>query len=422
MKPIQGALIGAGGRGIGTFGDYALGNPHDLQFIAVAEPNRERRAYFASQHHIPPERQFDSWEEMLSRPQLCQALVVATMDRLHYAPTMRALDVGYDILLEKPMSTDPLECIRLAEKADAQGRLLMICHVLRYVPFYAIVKRLIDEGQIGRVISIQHNENVGYFHQAHSFVRGNWGNSTLSSPMILSKCCHDMDILVWWMGRRCERVASFGSLTLFRPENAPPGSTTRCTDGCVVERQCPFSALRIYMEEYPDWGALLGMEVSSGTVIQALREGPYGRCVYRCDNDVVDHQVASMEFEGGATVAFTMCGFTHEISRTVKIMGTDGEIRGHAELLEIEIHQYSTGERRVIHAPGGGAGHGGGDWSLLRSFTHILRSENAADRAHALTSAGTSVESHLIALAVEKARLEQRVIQMDEYIREIKRQ
>lgn len=419
MKPVQAALIGAGGRGIGTFGDYALGNPHDLQFIAVAEPDPERRAYFATQHHIPTEMQFASWEELLTRPRLCPGLVIATMDRLHYAPTMRALDVGYDILLEKPMSGDPLECIRMAEKADAAGRLLMICHVLRYVPFYATIKQLIDEGQIGQVVSIQHNENVGYFHQAHSFVRGNWRNTASSSPMILAKCCHDMDILSWWMGRRCLRVASFGSLTLFRAENAPPGSTARCTDGCAVERECPFSALRIYMEEYPDWGAFLGLDRTPEAVMQALREGPYGRCVYRCDNNVVDHQVASMEFEGGATVAFTMCGFTHEVSRTVKIMGTDGEIRGHAETREIEVYRYSRGERKVIHASGGGAGHGGGDWGLMRSFTQALRSEDPARRTRALTSASASVESHLMALAVEKARTEGRVIDMKDYFEEI---
>jgi predicted dehydrogenase len=416
MKPIQTALIGAGGRGTGTFGDFAIRNPNEIQFIAVAEPDSERRARFAALHNIPKEHQFSTWEELLARPQLCEALIIATMDQLHYAPTMSALDIGYDILLEKPMSNDPAECLRMAHKAQDQQRLLMICHVLRYTQFFSSIKQIIDSGVLGEIVSVQHNENVGYYHQAHSFTRGNWRNSQLSSPMILAKCCHDMDILVWLIGKRCLKIASFGSLNLFKPEKAPTGAPARCTDGCPVERQCPYSAIRIYIEEHPDPGDFIrpGMTATGEAKWEALRTGPYGRCVYRCDNDVVDHQVISMEFDGGITVAFTMCGFTADISRSMKIMGTMGELRAHMESNEIEVHDFITHNRQVIH-PATGLGHGGGDDGLLHTFASKVRSLVPADRLNALTSASISVQSHMMAFAAEAARLEKRVVDLEEF-------
>jgi predicted dehydrogenase len=419
MKPIQVALIGAGGRGNRTFGAFALRNPHEIEFIAVAEPNPERRALFAKQHNIPIEQQFNTWEDLLARPRLCEALIIATMDRMHYAPTMAALDLGYDILLEKPMSTDPSECLQMAKKAQTQQHLLMICHVLRYTPFFTVIKQILDSGVLGDVVSVQHNENVGYYHQAHSFTRGNWRNSQLSSPMILAKCCHDMDILVWLIGRRCQKIASFGDLHLFKPENAPVGAPARCTDGCPVERQCPYSAIRIYIEEHPDPGDFIqpGEEPSEEGKWEALRTGPYGRCVYRCDNDVVDHQVVSMEFEGGITVAFTMCGYTADISRSLKIMGTKGELRAHMENNEIEVRDFVTHNRLVTH-PATGMGHGGGDDGLLHTFARLVRSIDPIERLHPLTSAFVSTQSHLMAFAAEHARLEKQVIDLEEFTRQ----
>jgi len=420
MKPIQAALIGAGGRGINTFGAFALRNPYEIQFIAVAEPNPERRAQFARLHNIPVERQFSSWEGLLDHPKLCEALVIATMDRLHYAPTMKALDAGYDILLEKPMSNVPLECQQMAQKAQANHRLLMICHVLRYTPFFAAIKQILDAGLIGEIVSVQHNENVGYYHQAHSFTRGNWRNSQLSSPMILAKCCHDMDILAWLIGKRCQKISSFGSLHLFKPENAPAGAPARCTDGCPVERLCPYSAIRIYIDEHTDWGDFIRpvMNPAEESKWDALREGPYGRCVYHCDNDVVDHQVVNMEFEGGITVAFTMCGFTADISRSLKIMGTKGELRAHMENNEIEVRDFVTLNRQVIHTATG-FGHGGGDDGLLHTFAKMVRSTDPAERMQSLTSASASLQSHLMAFAAEHSRLDKRVVDLDEFERQI---
>jgi predicted dehydrogenase len=420
MKPIQTALIGAGRRGIETFGSFALRNPYEIQFTAVAEPDAERRAKFASLHNIPVERQFASWEDLLTQPKQCEALIIATMDRQHFGPTMTALDMGYDILLEKPMSNDPRECLQMAHKAMDQRRLLMICHVLRYTPFFATIKQVLDTGTLGEIVSVQHNENVGYFHQAHSFTRGNWRNSEYSSPMILAKCCHDMDILAWLIDKRCLRISSFGSLHLFKPENAPTGAPNRCSDGCPVERQCPYSAIRIYIDEHSAWGDFIKpvMDPTEESKWAALREGPYGRCVYRCDNDVVDHQVVNMEFEGDVTVAFTMCGFTADISRSLKIMGTKGELRAHMEANEIEVRDFVTLNRQVIH-PATGLGHGGGDDNLLHSFARLVRSIDPAERLHPLTSASISVQSHLMAFAAERSRLEKRVIDLNEFERQL---
>ena len=418
MQPIQAALIGAGGRGLFTFGAHALRNPHEIQFIAVAEPNAERRALFAAQHHLPPERVFSDWTELLAQPRLCQALVIATLDRQHYAPAMQALELGYDILLEKPMSPDPAECLALARKATELGRLMMVCHVLRYTSFFSTIKQVLDSGQIGEVVSIQHNENVGYYHQAHSFVRGNWRNSQETSPMILAKSCHDLDILVWLVGKPALKVSSFGGLHLFKAENAPPGSTARCTDGCAVERQCPYSALRIYIDERNWFGDVIALDPTNENKLKALKEGPYGRCVYRCDNDVVDHQVVNIEFAGGATVMFSMCAFTHEISRTLKVMGTLGEVRASMELNQVEVHNFVTGTRQVIHTATG-AGHGGGDEGLMHTFTRLVRSNDPAERANSLTSAEVSLQSHLLAFAAEQSRLEQRVIDLPEYTRRL---
>lgn len=418
MKPITAALIGAGGRGIATFGGYALRYPNEIQFVAVAEPNPERLAHFADQHHITPAQQYTDWTQLLAQPRLADALVIATLDRQHFAPAMQALDLGYDILLEKPISPDPLECLALAKKAESTASLLMICHVLRYTSFFSTIKQALDSGVLGEIVSVVHNENVGYYHQAHSFVRGNWRNSQETSPMILAKSCHDLDILVWLMGKPVKKVSSFGGLYLFKPENAPAGSTARCTDGCAVERQCPYSALRIYIDERNWFGDVIVLDPTNENKLKALRTGPYGRCVYRCDNDVVDHQVVNLEFDGGVTATFNMCAFTHEISRTLKIMGTHGELRANMELSEVEVHDFVHNTRQVIHTASG-AGHGGGDEGLLHTFTSLVRSPNALERSNPLTSIHVSVQSHLLAFAAEKSRREQIMVDMEAYTRQL---
>ena len=418
MKKITAVLIGAGMRGMHAYASYALEHPHEIQFVAVAEPNRERREKFRELHGIADDMCCSDWKTLLEKPRLADAALICTQDKMHFEPTLKALEKGYHILLEKPMSPDPKECITMGEYAEKYNRIFSICHVLRYTNFFSTLKKLLDEGRIGRLISIQHNENVGHVHQSHSYVRGNWGDTKASSPMILAKSCHDMDIMLWLAGADCTGVSSFGSLTHFKKENAPAGAPARCLDGCPIEKECPYYAPKIYLTENTGWPtSAISNDTSMEARMQALREGPYGRCVYRCDNDAVDHQVVNIEFANEVTASFTMCAYTNKTNRTIKLMGTKGEIRASEERKEIEVFDFSTGFREVIHLPEAKSGHGGGDDGIMRDFVRLVQK----DEANAgLTSAQISVQSHLMAIAAEKSRLEKKVIALNDYTRHIK--
>lgn len=415
MKPMTAVLIGAGARGAGGYARYALDCPHELKFVAVAEPNAERRDKFAAEHGISRENCFETWEELLSRPQMADIAMICTQDRMHYEPTLQALDLKYHVLLEKPMSPDPRECVEMEQRALANNRLLTICHVLRYTPFWATLKKIIAEGRIGEVVSIQLNENVGYWHIAHSFVRGNWNNSDKSSPMILAKSCHDMDVLSWLMDQPCVKVSSFGSLMHFHSGNAPAGSTDYCIDGCAVEAECPYSAPRFYLGEGKAWARHYTEELTRENIVKGLRESPYGRCVYKCDNNVVDHQVVNMEFASGATAMFSMCGFTREQERRIQIMGTRGELRG--EESTITLMDFLTHQKTEIEIPPQVSGHGGGDSGIVRSFLREVRNNAGGE---SLTSASASVRSHLMAFAAEESRLNGgKAVLIDDYYKQV---
>ncbi|MCQ6561682.1 Gfo/Idh/MocA family protein [Paenibacillus mendelii] len=401
MHRITAVLIGAGARGRFAYGQYARNYPDEMQIFAVADPDQERRQRAVEEHSIPESLSFDSWEQVLAKDKLADVAVISTQDKMHYQPTLKALSQGYHVLLEKPMSPNVDEVLQMAEAAERHDRLLTVCHVLRYTPFWSKVKELLLERTIGEIVSIQLNENVGYFHMAHSFVRGNWRRVDETSPMILQKSCHDMDLIAWLMDQPCVRISSYGSLLHFRPERAPEISSDRCTS-CRIERECPYSAIKIYAEDKTrEWSRFITNDLSEAGIEQAIREGPFGRCVYRCDNDVVDHQVVNMEFETGATAAFTMSGFTHDCSRSVQIMGTLGEIRGRMEDQEIILYPFG---KQPVHIPVvvDTEGHGGGDELLVRSFLAQVRAGKAAE---GLTSARASVQSHLMAFAAEQSRL-----------------
>ncbi|MFC7392075.1 Gfo/Idh/MocA family protein [Scopulibacillus cellulosilyticus] len=404
MKKLSAVLLGAGDRGAHAYGPYAISYPNELEFVAVADPNEERSYTFAQTHQIDKNNVYDSWTEVLDRPKLADIMVICTLDRMHFKPTIRALEKGYHVLLEKPMSPHPDECIKMAQAAEQNNRLLSIGHVLRYTPFWSSMKRVIDEGKIGEIVSIQLNENVGYLHMAHSFVRGNWNNSDVTSPMILQKSCHDMDILSWLIGKPCLRVSSFGSLKHFRKENAPEGSAPFCLDGCEVYNECPFYAPRFYLGEGKGWARKITDDTSREGIIEALRTGPYGKCVYQSDNNVVDHQVVNLDFQGGATATFSMCGFTHNITRNIQVMGTKGEIRGYMETNSFTIYDFLTKEENEIRVHRPTSGHGGGDTELMRNFLHEVRHFQGHQ---GLTSAHTSTESHMMAFAAEKSRLDE---------------
>uniref|UniRef100_A0A831X6J2 Gfo/Idh/MocA family oxidoreductase n=1 Tax=Thermorudis peleae TaxID=1382356 RepID=A0A831X6J2_9BACT len=412
-QPIEAVLVGAGNRGFLAYGTYALRFPEDVRFVAVAEPDDGRRTRFAQAHNIPPDRQFRSWEELAEHPPLAPALVNATMDRQHYPSTLAFLEAGYHVLLEKPMATTPEHCIALARTAERYGRILQIAHVLRYAPFFRKVYELVRSGRLGEIVSVDWRENLSYFHFAHSFVRGNWANTERASPMILTKCCHDLDLLVWILDRHCERVSSFGSLTHFTPDKAGPEIPERCTDGCPIADDCPYYAPRIYLERAPN-SALrhaVSPDPSPEAILHALRTGPYGRCVYRCDNTAVDHQVVLLEFEGKLAVSLTMQGCSHVEGRTLRIDGTRATLLANESRRELLVADHLTGETELIRLPEPVGGHGGGDVGLMRTFVRAVRGEVAS----VLTTARQSVESHLIAFAAEEARLSGKVVGMDLY-------
>jgi predicted dehydrogenase len=415
-QPIEAVMIGAGGRGYGAYGNYALRYPHQIKFIAVVEPIAERRERFAREHSISAERQFVSWEDLYARSQMAPALVNCTMDRSHVASTLPALAMGYDVLLEKPMAVNPHDCVRLVRAAEEAGRLLQICHVLRYTTFFATVHEMVQGGRLGDVMTVEHKENVAYWHMAHAFVRGNWGNSQKSSPMILSKSCHDLDVLSWIVGTRCLRISSFGKLSLFRADRVGPEIPARCTDGCPIEDECPFSAPRLYLTDDVGWPtSMLSLDTSREARLRALREGPYGRCVYRCDNDVVDHQVVTMEFEHDVIVTFNMHGHSHQEGRTMRYDGTKATLRGSAPANEVILYDHLSGREEIVRPGQIAGGHGGGDTGLMNEFVAAVRTPGR----EVISSARASLQSHLLAFAAEEARSTGQVIDMTAYTRRI---
>jgi len=417
-NPIQAVMVGAGGRGYFAYGPYALQHPDEIRFTAVVEPHQERRRRFAQAHDIPPQRQFQSWEDLYTQGKIADALFNCTLDRIHLDSTLPALELGYDVLLEKPMSNTLEGNVRLVQTAERHGRLLMICHVLRYTAFFSKLHEIVASGRLGQVITVEHRENVVFWHMAHSFVRGNWRNSQLESPMVLAKCCHDLDILFWNLGP-VTRLNSFGSLIHYRPENAPPGAPQRCTDGCPVADDCPWYASRLYLrdDEYTGWPiSVISEDTSLEARRRALETGPYGRCVYHCDNDVVDHQTVNLEFESGATGVLFMHGHSHEEGRTMRYDGTRATLRGkfgYGSGDSIEIHDHLTGRVEYIDPRAGTSGHGGGDEGIMAAFVNALHNPGTA-----LTTARESLESHLMAFAAEKARVEGSIIRMDDFRRQ----
>ncbi|CAH8707172.1 Gfo/Idh/MocA family oxidoreductase [Paenibacillus thiaminolyticus] len=407
MKTVTAVLLGAGSRGRYIYGPYAEKHPDELKIVAVAEPNEERRQRIAEIHGIAPEYVYRSWEQAFEKGRIADVMIISTLDRLHYVPAMKALELSYHILLEKPMSPVAEECIRIEQAALAHRRVLTVSHVLRYSPFWSGIKRCIEAGEVGTIATIQHSEYVGYRHMTHSYVRGNWRNSDQSSPMVLAKSCHDLDIISWLMDEPCVSVSSYGSLLHFREEHAPAGSAARCTDGCQAERSCPFSALKLYNQppEHP-WARYITHDLSPEGIMTALKEGPFGRCVYRCDNNVVDHQIVNMEFANGANANFTLSAFAEQEIRSVRIMGTKGEIIGNMEDGTYTLKRFATGERVEFHCGVAGDGHGGGDERMVAEFLHLVREHQEEAMATALTSATASLQSHLIAFAAEESRLQ----------------
>ncbi|HNL38642.1 MAG TPA: Gfo/Idh/MocA family oxidoreductase, partial [Saprospiraceae bacterium] len=333
----------------------------------------------------------------------------STPDNLHYGPCMAALKAGYDVLLEKPISPSEQECRDILALAKKTGRIVAVCHVLRYAPYFVKLRELVQSGAIGELISIQHMEPIEHVHMSHSYVRGNWHDRNATTPIILAKSCHDLDILRWLIGKPCKQIVAMGGLKWFRSENAPPGSTARCMDGCAIEGSCPYSAMKIYYRnrswlhvfDLPDDPAKHG-----DAILEYLRTTNYGRCVYRMDNNQEDHYVCSMQFDGGVTANFSMEAFTSYAGRRTRVMGSMGDIVG--DMDNFTLNDFRTGKSTVYDHSKivdvenyKNAGHGGGDWRLVRDWIQAVSQQNPA----LLTSTiDASIESHVMGFMAEQSR------------------
>jgi predicted dehydrogenase len=408
-RPVTAAIMGAGNRGR-VYAGYATRFPGELRIVGVAEPIANRNDAMAAAHGIPAERRWDTWERAFDGPKFADAIIITTPDHLHYGPAMAALERGYDLLLEKAIAQSWPQCRDILGRAQSRAAIVGVCHVLRYSPYFRMLKHVVDSGRIGGIISVQHLEPVEHIHMSHAFVRGNWRNAKESTPMLVSKSCHDLDILRWVIGQPCRQVQSFGSLRLFRREMAPPGSTARCADGCTVEASCPFSALDIYLRR-KTW---LGYKDTPGTDDASIREWlgrtNYGRCVFRLDNDVVDHQVVNMVFGDSVTAAFSMEGLTSYAGRRTRIMGTRGDLVGDEETLDVyDFYERKRYQWTAKEHAAASSGHGGGDYGLVRDWVQAV---SRRDPTLLTSTLEASMESHLVGFTAEESRLEGGALRM----------
>jgi len=415
-KPVRLIVVGAGNRGIG-YAAYALDHPSKVKIVAVAEPRKAYREKMAHDHRIPDKYVFQSWEDLLAMDRFADAAIIATQDALHVEPAIALSGKGYHLMLEKPMAPDEYGCRRILSAALENNTIIAVCHVMRYTRYTKTLKRILDSGAIGQIVSIHHLEPVGYWHQAHSFVRGNWKKEEDSSPMLLAKSCHDIDWICYLMGVECTAVSSFGGLHHFKKSEKPvkAGKAEFCLE-CQFEPECAYSAKKIYLgrlnKGQSGWPVgTLTLNPTLESVTKALGQGPYGRCVYECDNDVVDHQVVNMQFEGGKTAAFTMTAFTEAGNRKTHIFGTKGEIYGDGS--KICRFDFLTDSTETIDtepaSPKTLEGHGGGDLSLMEDFVSAVANN---DPQKILTEPEETLKSHRIVFAAERSRREGRIVNL----------
>ncbi|MFC4994918.1 Gfo/Idh/MocA family protein [Rubritalea tangerina] len=405
------AVCGCGSRAR-TYSKIATLMADRYQVVAGADPVAERVDALRNISENPDFRGFDSAEALLAQPKLADLMVIGTQDNYHFEPAKIALEKGYHLLLEKPAAQNVDEVIALARLAKKYDRKIVLCFVLRYTPFYKKIHQLIQEGALGDVISLNASEGVEPFHQAHSFVRGHWSKSEDSTPMIIAKCSHDLDIISWLVNSPCKSVNSFGGLQHFNSENAPEGAALRCGDGCPHAQTCTYSTERYFTDRerwlqmiYPDPENIVESEVR-----EWFKTAPWGRCVYHCDNDVVDHQIVNMEFDNGTTASLTMTAF--DSGRHLQLFGTKASLRGGDTVkaeheCDIVLRHHKSGDIEKItldppEAAEGYQGHGGGDYGLMDQLDHIIH--GSADQSSLIEFA---IEGHLIGFRAEESRLQQ---------------
>ena len=422
QKPVTAIIVGAGHRAF-VYSELAKTNPELLEIVGVADPNPVRRQKAMEYFGFSEDVCFESAEELARHGKLADTVINGTMDELHLQTTLPLLDAGYDMLLEKPFAVNEDEMWQIAECAKKNNSKVMICHVLRYTPFYYSIKERVASGEIGEIINIQTSEHVSYHHLSTSYIRGKWANSEkCHTSMLLAKCCHDLDIMMWLMSEtKPSQISSFGSKYQFKEENAPEGAGTICMLDCPHVDTCDFSTKRLYID-HPDrwsfyvWDALehLPNPTIEDKIALMKSDNQYARCIYKCDNDVVDHQSVLVNFASGATGTHNMVGGSSEPRRYIHIIGTKGEIYGNFEESKFTVlkinpspdahHEECDVEEVDLRVSGDmvGAygGHGGGDERLAEDFVMFIR---GGEPSLACTSIFDSIAGHLCVYKADKS-------------------
>lgn len=406
------AVLGLGSRGK-NYGGHLSRNPN-VQIVSVCDKFQNKIDKVKGKWNVPDDKCFTDDEKFFAQGKIADAMIIATQDRDHYGHAMRALDLGYDLILEKPVSPFIEQTLEIERKAREKGARVLVCHVLRYAPYYRRIKKMIDSGVLGDIVSIKHDENISYWHFAHSYVRGNWRREEETSPMLLAKCCHDMDLLYWYTGSKFAKVNSYGGLKYFTEESAPEGSAARCAD-CALKDTCIYEARYQYIgrpfrgKKFP-WGTYAFCQSKSkADIAESLEKGEkgrlFGRCVFRCDNNVVDNQTVNIEFENGVRCVMTVTAFNEKNHRHTEIRGTKGTLIADDSHSILEFQPFDGRKRRIrVNLIPIVRGHYGGDQGLMKAATAML--ENKSDPGVLYTWISDTVESHRIVAAAEKSRKE----------------
>jgi len=404
-KQMTYVIVGCGNRGT-VYSRYAERYPSKAKIVGLSDINDYRLNKMGDKHSVPADKRFGDFHEIMKAPKMADAMVISLPDGLHYEACMAALAKGYHVLLEKPMAQTEKECRALLAQSRKYNRIVAVCHVLRYAPYFIALREVVRSGLIGDVVSFQHLEPIESGHMAHSYVRGNWHDSKATTPIILAKSCHDLDIIRWIIGKPCTAVSADGGLYFFKKENAPAGAPMRCTDGCPVESECAFSAIRHYAKWKNRLGVLdLDSKATYGDIIEKLKVTDYGRCVFHCDNDQCDHYVTNLTFEDGITASFSMEAFAPWGGRRSRVFGTKGFIEGDGTkfiVTDFLTHKEKVWDMEVEEIPEyKGSGHGGGDLALFRDFVEAVTFE---DVTRLTSNIEASVESHVMGFKCEQSR------------------
>lgn len=401
MKKVRIGIIGYGNRGR-LYMSFIKNMLDKVEVVALCDYRLDEIKQSIDDLNIP--YLFNSDDDFFAAKIPLDLLLVCSMDQYHFKHAYNALLLNYNLLLEKPISNNFNEVVILNELAKERNLKVIVSYVLRYTLFYRKIKEIIDSGRLGEIININTTENVSYWHQAHSYVRGNWRNSKETGPMILTKCSHDMDLIYWLMNKNVSKISSFGSLSYLVSKNAPKGSSTHCGT-CKLKDNCAFNCYRFYLNNKEWLRPMVGDDLSDENIIKYLNNSMYSRCVFKCDNDVVDHQIVNIEFEDKSTASHTMNAFTRYCYRDIKVMGSKGCIEGNFEEKKFKVYNFIDNSEEIVDITeftDDFIGHGGGDRIMFNELIDYIVNDN---KSISLTSINESIISHEMAFSSEESRL-----------------